>query len=334
MLDSFALLSAMRGIRDEYVIDVAKALGYTDTVERSKTRHFNRKLWSTLLVAAILISLFTITAYAMGWFGLRERVIESVPESEPTVTGSGFADDSPVPTEAAKRWVSLNGYKDSPEYLANAEWLRFREEYQANHTITNDNSWMNGMDEETVNTCHFYGVYDQNMLDKLVALAEQYGLHLHTHQITEYTLEEFYRSAGTGKFMTEGDGAGYIYEDGSFMLDFQGEQQNVLLSIMKNMSGTILPLSSGMDQQENYQEWEYTNAHGDTVLLAFNEKREDVAIDMADLRIFFDMDGVYIMAHAVFYEPESVSKEDCEQIADSIVFHELLKTNPDFSLGK
>ena len=64
MLDTFALLSARRGIRDEYVIDAAKTLGYTDTVERSKTRHFNRKLWSTLLVAAIVISLFT-----MPWDG-------------------------------------------------------------------------------------------------------------------------------------------------------------------------------------------------------------------------------------------------------------------------
>ena len=29
MLDSFALLSAMRGIRDEYVTDTANALGYS-----------------------------------------------------------------------------------------------------------------------------------------------------------------------------------------------------------------------------------------------------------------------------------------------------------------
>lgn len=72
MLDSFALLSAMRGIREEYILNTANALGYT--AERPQTRRFNRRLWSTLLVAAILISLFTITAYALGWFQMSHHV--------------------------------------------------------------------------------------------------------------------------------------------------------------------------------------------------------------------------------------------------------------------
>lgn len=332
MLDSYFLLNSMNGVHEKQVIMAGEMLGY---IEKKETIPFQRKLWSTLLIAAILVSLFTTVSYAMGWFGLRDRLIASTPEMEPAVTeDSSTVVTSPTPTVLPKCWVSLNGYKDSPEYLANAEWLNFRDEYQATHVITNDNSWMHGLNEETVNTCHFYGVYDQAMLDELQSLAEQYSLRLHTQQVTQFAMDDFYRVAGTGAFLTDGSGTGYIYEDGSFKLEYEGEQRNVLLTILKNLSGTILPLSSGMDKLEHYQEWEYTNAHGDTVLLAFNEKREDVAVDMADLRIFFDMDGVYIMAHAVFYEPESVSKKNCEQIADKIIFHELLKTAPDFSLGK
>ena len=119
-----------------------------------------------------------VPAYAMGWFGLRERVIESVPDTEPAVTENSFAADSPAPTVEPMRWVSLNGYRESPEYLANAEWLRFREEYRASHTISNDNSWMNGLDEQTINTCHYYGVYDQNMLDELKAVCDKPGKEL------------------------------------------------------------------------------------------------------------------------------------------------------------
>lgn len=330
MLNSYTLLHAMSGIREDYVLEARDFLGYGS--EERESRRVNRKLWTTLLIAAVIVSLFTVTAYAMGWFGLRDRMIESVPESEPAVTESASAETASTPTAEPKRWVSLNGYQDSPEYLANAEWLRFREEYLASHTITNDNSWMDGLDEETVNTCHDYGVYERNMLDKLNALAEQYGLRLHTHQVTPFTLEDFYRTAGTGAFLTRGSGTGYIYEDGSFKLEGLGEQDAYELSILKNLSGTILPLSSGMDIPENYQEWEYTNVHGDTVLLAFNERRNDIAASVADLRIFFDMDGVFIMAHAAFYETEGVAKADCEAIADRILFHELLKTNPDFSV--
>ncbi|MBQ1364111.1 MAG: hypothetical protein IIY43_13850, partial [Oscillospiraceae bacterium] len=278
------------------------------------------------------VSLFTVTAYAMGWFGLRERMIESAPKTQEAVSESASPENSTAPTAEPKRWVSLNGYADSPEYLANAEWLRFREEYLASHTITNDNSWMDGLDEETVNTCRYYGVYDRAMLDKLNALAEQYGLRLHTHQVTPLTLEDFYRAAGTGAFLTDGSGSGYIYEDGSFKLETNGSQDRYLLSILKNLSGTILPLSSGMDRPENYEEWEYTNTHGDTVLMAFNEHREDIDVSAADLRIFFDADGVFIMAHAGFYDREPVTKDDCEAIADRIMFHELVKTEPDFSV--
>lgn len=250
MLDSFALLRAMRGIRDEYIEDVASVLNYKANAN-PKTHRFNRKLWSTLLVAAILISLFTVAAYALGWFGLRDRMIESVPESEPIVTESSFAADSPASAAEPKRWVSLNGYKDSPEYQANAEWLRFREEYLASHTITNNNFWMDSLDEETINTCRYYGAFDRAMLDELNALAEQYGLRLHTHQVTPFTLEDFYRTAGTGVFLTEGSGNGYIYEDGSFKLEVLGEQDQNTMAILKNLSGTILPLSSGMDKPEN-----------------------------------------------------------------------------------
>ncbi len=327
-MNSYTLLHAMSGIREDYVLAAMDFLGYA--TEKARPRKMNRKLWTTLLVAAIIVSLFTVTAYAMGWFGLRERMIESAPETS-VAEETSSPENSPAPTAEPKRWVSLNGYADSPEYRANAEWLRFREEYLASHTITNDNSWMDGLDEETVNTCHYYGVYEQAMLDELNALAERYGLRLHTHQVTPLSLEDFYRAAGTGAFLTEGSGSGYIYEDGSFKLETSGTKSNVLLSILKNLSGTILPLSSGMDSPENYEEWEYTNIHGDTVLLAFNERREDIDASMADLRIFFDMDGVFIMAHAGFYDGEPVTKDDCEAIADRIIFHELLKTEPDFS---
>ena len=329
-MNAYTLLHAMSGIREDYVLEAMDFLGYAG--EARQPRRVKRKLGTTLLIAAVIVSLFTVTAYAMGWFGLRERMIESVPEAEYAVTESGNEENAATPTAEPKRWVSLNGYADSPEYLANAEWLRFREEYLASHTITNDNSWMDGLDEETVNTCHYYGVYDRAMLEELNALAEQYGLRLHTRQVTPLTLEDFYCAAGTGAFLTEGDGGGYIYEDGSFKMETWGELDEYNLSILKNLSGTILPLSSPMDKPENYQEWEYTNIHGDTVLMAFNEQREDIDVSVADLHIFFDMDDVFVMAHAIFYGDEPVSRADCEALADKIVFHELLKTEPDFSV--
>ena len=66
MLNADMLLDAMQGIRPENVRKGEVFLGYTEEVRH--VRHVRRKLWSTLLVAAILISLLTITAYALGLF--------------------------------------------------------------------------------------------------------------------------------------------------------------------------------------------------------------------------------------------------------------------------
>ena len=329
-MSSYALLQAMSGIRADYVLEAEDFLDLREEIR--KPRRVNRRLWTTLLVAAVLLALFTMTAYAMGWFGLRQRMIELPAQPSPAAE-SAAPDASPVPTAQPQRWVSLNGYVDSPEYLANAEWLRFRDEYLASHPVSNDVSWMDGLDEETVDTCRFYGVYDPAMLEELNALAERYGLALHTRMVTPVSLEEFYRTAGTGAFLTKGDGNGYIYEDGSFMLDWNLDGQGSIITILKNLSGTILPYMSGIDKPENYREWEYTTAHGDTVLLALNESREDIAAGRADLRIFYDRDEVFVMVCDGFYRAGSVTEADCEAVADRILFRELVKTAPDLDAG-
>lgn len=329
-MNAYALLHAMSGIRSDYVLEAEDFLDLRGDARRPL--RVGRRLRTVLLVAAVLLALFTLTAYAMGWFGIRQRMIELPAQPSPAAE-SAAPDSSPVPTAEPQRWVSLNGYVDSPEYRANAEWLRFRDEYLAAHSVSNDVSWMEELDEETVNTCHFYGVYDRAMLEELTALADRYGLGLHTRMVTPVSLEEFYRTAGTGAFLTRGDGTGYIYEDGSFKLEWDMDGQHSVVTILKSLPGAILPYSSGIDKPENYREWEYTTAHGDRVLLALNESREDIAAGRADLRIFYDREGVFVMVHDGFYRAGSVSEADCEAVADRILFRELVKTEPDLDAG-
>lgn len=67
MLEPFALLRAMGGIRAEYVMDTAQALGNVET--KPKTVRFNRRLLGTLLAAAVILSLLTGFAYASACLG-------------------------------------------------------------------------------------------------------------------------------------------------------------------------------------------------------------------------------------------------------------------------
>ena len=153
MLNAYSILEAVGEVREDYVRDTAEFL-YLDEPARP---HRRIRLWRTLLIAAVLTALFTATAYAAGWLGIGQRSIET------EVPKPAWLDPEQA-TPQTYHWVSLNGFKDSPEYKANAEWLAFWHSYTNTHTITNDVSWQEGLDKSEVDTCHFYGVYDAEML--------------------------------------------------------------------------------------------------------------------------------------------------------------------------
>lgn len=327
-MNSYTLLRAMSGIREAYVLEAQDFLGYEPDAGQNK--HVNRKLWVTVLIAAVIVSLLTATAYALGWFGLRERTIEAVvPVKEYGEKDPG----QPTPTPRLQRWVSLNGYEDSPEYQANREWLIYEHEYVASHNITDDDEWRSGLSEEDFNISRYYAAYDLTMLEQLHSIAEKYGLSLHTHQVSPLTIEDFYRAAGTGAFLVDGSGSGYVYEDGSFKLECPLDQGGSYLVILKSISGKILPYAHGIGAEEEYDMWEYTNVHGDTVLMAFRQYRdESLRTQRNDLRIFFSSGDVFVEASVTDRSGLLDSgRAGCEKVADRIIFRELLKTDVDLS---
>lgn len=77
MLDSYFLIEAMNGVHDKQIVMVGEMLGY---YEKGKPVHVHRKLVSTILVAAVIISLFTLSAYALYW-SLRGTATHRMPET-------------------------------------------------------------------------------------------------------------------------------------------------------------------------------------------------------------------------------------------------------------
>ena len=319
------LLRAIGGIDDRYIAETGELLA------QPLPRRSYRAVWRTALIAAALAALFSVTAYAMGWFGLRSRTIETAP-ALPAATASS--------AEGTEYWVSLNGYAESPEYKANAEWTAFWWDYVLHTDIDYDSDYLAGADAETVWTARFYGCYDRTMLDKLYQLAGQYSLKLHTDQVTPLNMEDFYRAAGTGAFLSEnGDGGGYLYEDGSFKFEGEivtgepklvdGELQRPGWSFVlhRNLAGTILPYHDGMDEPEDYEEWDYTTVHRDTVRMCYEAEGNH-------LMIFFDRDGVFVLVESGGMFTTFADKREMEELADNIVFHELLKHKADFSVAR
>lgn len=79
MLDSYFLLNAMSGIPDEQVL---LAEGVLSSSESRPQRRIRRNIGSAILVAAIIISLLGITAYALGLFQVQPTELKADPEKE------------------------------------------------------------------------------------------------------------------------------------------------------------------------------------------------------------------------------------------------------------
>lgn len=306
MVDGAFLLKAMNGIHEEQVL---LAGAFLEAGESAPPRRLGKR-WIVVLAAAVLLSLFTVTAYALGWFGIGQR------------TFAGF--------RGTELFLSLNGYRDSPEYKANAEWTAFYHAYVENTEIDYDSGFLDGQSADTVETCHYYGCADQTMADRLFEIAGRYGLKLHTLRLTPVTLEDFYQGAGTGAFLSSGGtGNGYIYEDGSFKIegDFApengGDRPLYGFTFQRHLAGTVLPLFDAAFDPEDYTEWEYTNVWGDRVLISFNEKERAG-------EIFFDRDGVYLNVSGGLTAGGD-SPESLERLADLFIFHEALPHEADIA---
>lgn len=150
-----------------------------------------KKLVRTLIIAAVIAALLTLTAYAAGWFGLAGRVINDPGGSSLPGEAGGTVDR--LHTVHHRDYISLGGVIGSAEYQAAAEWLAFKGEYADKKTAEQTEQgqpyyeWRDlersfAADEETREICRLYQVWDGTMWAKLQEISARYGLALHTER--------------------------------------------------------------------------------------------------------------------------------------------------------
>ena len=179
------------------------------------------RLRSPFRIAIVVICLLVLTtsiAVATNFFGLRAQ---SVPEE--TIPDIVLTDGTVVPI---KDIISLQGYAGSPEYEAFVEWSTFTASYDTDHTILMEvGNEPTGIDYIYEGV---YGCYTQEMVDKLLEIADKYGLILHGNRtifdptVDPSAFDNFINTVAEGNFVDiENSGfGGYTYEDGSFQFDF------------------------------------------------------------------------------------------------------------------
>lgn len=301
------ILDMLEHIDERYILEAAPAL-------RDRRSSMPRKAGRTLLIAAVIVSLFAAlcaVAYAAGWFGLAQRITEP---AEPTSVSLIIGEETPV-----EGYISMNGIAGSPEAQAHAEWVAFHNEYVSQHSFSNDTdlSWLGG-DELMESYYMIYGAADRTMLDKLLEISEKNNVKLHSRMYAPPTDAKFYKVSGCEPFVLSDNSLSpmYLYEDGSYKFEgyvSAGEQEQVL-SFIRGRKGVLDPSLTTVYDSGDYEEWQYINASGDELNLARNTVPSQVTGDCG-LFIFCEK-GDYIFT--VF--ASAGSKEQAELLADQFDF--------------
>lgn len=257
-------------------------------------------LRTVAILAAVLCLLLAcgITAVATNLFGLRDLII--APEA---VVG-------PEEDQRTVELISMQGYADSPEAQAVAEWQEFYNNYVP--TLNLDNSIF------APGTAYSnYGVYDQTMADKLDEIIAKYDLKLYDHMTDLMTNSDLNDAMG-GTFLS-GDCTfswGYCFDDGT--LQFEGDcavDSGILdFQFRRSQKGTFSDLALNIGHASDYAQWQYTTQSGVTVMLALGNQKSLIFADLPEC--FVCVNVLAGTEGGLLYDDLCISKADLELLAD------------------
>ncbi len=252
------------------------------------------------VVAAVICLLLAcgVTAVATNLFGLRDLII--APEA---IVG-------PEGDKETVELISMQGYYDSPEAKACAEWQEFYSKYVP--TLNLDNSiFVPGT------AYNNYGVYDQTMADKLEEIAETYNLTLYDN-MTDLFSESALNDAMGGEFLS---GActffwGYCFGDGT--LQFEGDCSvgagTLDFQFRRSQKGTLSDVVLNIGHAADYEQWHYTTQDGTELILAMRDTQSLIFTDLPNcfvcVNVLAGTDG------GLLYDDLQITKADLELMAE------------------
>jgi len=306
-------------------IHSSRTVSWEDITEmnHTKTRVLKRRL-ATVAAAAAVLAALSATAMAVNFLGLRDALLPEKQEVNTFDPETGAA----IPGETRQAdAVSLSGYMDSPESKALAEWQSFLNSYDRDRTLlkqADDNP------DPALAKYQCYTVYTQEMADKLEAIADKYGLKLHTqcisladHPEVLGDLKDFADSSLNPSWM-------YMYEDGSCHFDGDTNIQGVgemMLQFQRAVKGSFNEVILSVGNAEEYDQWTCRSNSGVELAMALGP---DTSI------VFADFPDCFATLNVLAGKNNGMSPESLEALAGSCDFTKLspvtapeIKSQPD-----
>ena len=254
-----------------------------------------------------------IAVVAEGEIALVDENGDPLPAPEPEAEEPQAVPYDPLPGDTDM--ISLQGFAGSPEYQAALAWADFQHNYDRDGSVLASvgNNLTPWTETYSVNG---YFVYSQEMADTLEAITAEYGLTLHSGGLQSADLRELKERFGA--FCTAAvTGRGYYFADGTFQSDCA--VNGISFQIRRCMKGVLDTVSLNIFDAEQYEQWEYTTAGGETVLLALGPSK---ALILAESDQSFVVVNVLAGSmDSLFYGADgSISAAQLEALADSFDF--------------
>lgn len=237
-------------------------------------------------IAALMLAATLTLALAVGAYAVyRSRVQDLVLHSSETPVSDTQATE-PIETPESQSYdplpggmdtISLQGYAGSPEYQAALAWAEFQHGYDRDGSELRKVGNQPTKWDEKYNF-NGYGVYTQEMADKIDEITAQYGLALHTGGMQFGAVTEL--EARFGDFLSTDQYGGYFFEDGTFQCDCN--QDGIDFQLRRSMKGVLDTVTLNINDVDQFEQWEYQAASGETVLLALGPQKALILADLDD----------------------------------------------------
>ena len=282
----------------------------------TNTRHRGKKKALTIGIAAAVVAALGIASYAAFGGGLGGVLLDPKDIDKPAQTSLNAEapssdkdqEEDLFYTDEELSMISLQGFSDTPEFLAAKEWSDFEDGYDKDGKI------LDKVGNKATKWDDKYGaycVYSQEMADKIDEIVSKYKLTLHGEckDGPQETIDKKF-----GKIMNDATYTGYYYDDGTFSVD--GDFGKYDFQLRRTTKGVLDTVTLNIGSVNNFEQWEYKTASGKTVTLALSG---DQALILADT------DNSFVAVNVMLWlgeddKPDTMTKAQLEDMADHINF--------------
>lgn len=302
---------------ERYVLDAANVNAKVIRMQK----HSPKRMW--LIAAIIAAMVFLMGCAIMYALSLEDMAFGS--EVQEYYDGSS----------QELTLLSLQGIEGTPGYQATKEWYDWLETYDADGTVWDSHE---AYGADFGDEYYAYGIYSQEMKEKLDEICEKYDLELLGKMYVDSDVEAACKALQIDGFFRPGVqveaefSSIRYYANGSFKLEdgvkLPGYEEHIV-TLWCHRKDAFTELYSSIGPEGTYEEWRYTTSYGADLLMVIDRggarecamilRDDDTYMYIFTIYEFEDMplpdkEGLEAYAEAFDFavEPQRISQEDLQ----------------------